>query len=376
MSLFSGAHEVDMGGFDVRQVQWTVSSHSEGVVHQRGPIAPPGEGGPPKVTETWATDQNLKEHIATALATATDIISHTCVGGTRLKISPIQLLDDETSPGVIMSTSTFIALAEWNGTLAWVPTALLRGYLSPSGLPSFTREAPYDMQIFVNRDCKFAMSDPSCAFARAKDDGSSYFSSVTVLVHEILHGMGMFSIGKDPALLGNATHPNRIGTPWDNLLRDRQGRQFVPVARAVNGQQVAGVELHLDGIAIYNPLHWEPGSSLSHFSPGPNRQTMMAPSIDTGTCLFRLPSHITSTLNLLGWECNVNGTPASLEWDHGTIYTSPDDCPHCITPNDLLSSPSYLIFPVLLFLSLLFLYKLFYVIFPTNKTYSTITLKS
>ena len=361
-----------MIGIEIREVQWTTSARAEGRAHRYGPNT---SDAPPPVsrdTEAMAGDRDLKQHIAIALTTAVDILSHTCVGWVGLRIAPIELISDASAGGVIMSTRTFIALTEWNGTLAWVPTALVRQHIPLSEMSDFERQVPYDMTISVNRDCKFALSDPSCAFVHAQGDGSTYFSSVTVLVHELLHGMGLFSLGKDPGLLGNATHPNQFGTPWDNLLRDSQGSRFVPVARALAGQQIDGVEVNLDGIAIYNPNPWQPGSSLSHFARTSGRPAIMAPSIDTGTCAFTLPPHITSTMNLLGWSCNVNGTPPSLYWDHGAVYSNPTDCRDCNPQDGVLPLVQYTVY----FIPAAVLFLLLFVCVRSNSPHTYTTLQS
>ena len=329
------ANKPDMRAIDIREVQWTTSTRPGGGLREgRTNKTYAVDERPRETGPRGSADQGLLEHIARALTTARDILLKTCVGRVGFRIAPIQLMGGTNAEGVIMSTSTFIALAEWNGTLAWVPTALLREHMSPSEKSEFEEQAPYDMKIFVNRDCKFALSDSSCKFAHAKHDGSTYFSTVTVLVHELLHGMGFFSLGKDPALLGNATHPNRIGSAWDNLLKDEHGGQFVAVARTVDGQQVEGVKVDMGGIAIFNPLPWQAGSSLSHFAATAGLPALMTPSIGTGTCAFRIPPHITSTLNLLGWACNLTGTPTSLYWDHGILYSDPTDCDDCTTTID------------------------------------------
>ena len=326
------AQKPNMRAIDIREVQWTTNVQPHGGLREGGPTKLYAVDERTMETEPrGSADHGLLEHIAKALTTARAILNQTCVGRAGFTIAPIQLMGGANAEGVIMSTSTFIALAEWNGRLAWVPTALLREQMSSSEISEFEEQAPYDMKIFVNRDCKFALSDPHCKFRYAKGDGDTYFSTVTVLVHELLHGMGFFSLGKDPSLLGNATHPNTIGSAWDNLLKDEHGGQFVAVARTVDGQQVEGTKVDLGGIAIFNPVPWQPGSSLSHFAATAGLPAVMTPSISTGTCAFRIPPHITSTLNLLGWACNLTGTATPLSWDHGILYSDTTNCDDCST---------------------------------------------
>ena len=119
-----------------------------------------------------------------------------------------------------MSTCTFLAEVAHNGEQAWVPTALLRQQVPVFDLDEFDEIVPYDMHIFVNDGVKFAVSDSSCAFVTETEKGVQFFSATSVLLHEVLHGMGILSLGIDTTFLGNDTHPNLIGTPWDNIIRD------------------------------------------------------------------------------------------------------------------------------------------------------------
>ena len=125
--------------------------------------------------------------------------------------------------------------------------------MTGDALADLNRKVQYDMVISVNDDLKFAMSDPSCAFVEAREDGASHFSSVTVLVHEILHGMGMFSIGINPHFLANATRLNTVGTTWDNLMHDPSGAPFVPVdsCRATRMLPVLGEDVRIEGVEVY-----------------------------------------------------------------------------------------------------------------------------
>ena len=183
----------------------------------------------------------------------------------------------------------------------------------------------HDIEIVVNNEIDFAISDSECAFAAPGSKHSDHFSAITTLLHELLHGIGIMSVGIDPTFLRNDTHLNTVGTPWDNLLRDETGHTFVPVNQSSYGVQVAGTPLWINNVRVYNPSEWEPGSSLSHFDPTTGDFAIMEPYISPGKCLFKIPSHLATTLLALGWQChNVTSHP-DYTWDHGVLSIQQGD---------------------------------------------------
>lgn len=302
----------------IKQVEWRTSSRTETSSQLHTASALPVHFG--KVRRT--SDTKVVDSFDAALRIALNIFNHTCElsSGSRLpRIAPIRLMDSGGADGTIMSTRAYLALTHWNGRMAWVPTSLLRQRLTEAQLRELDETIDHDIEIVVNNDIDFAISDSECAFAAQGSKHSDHFSAITTLLHELLHGIGVMSIGIDPTFLRNDTHLNTIGTPWDNLLRDELGQTFVPVNQSSVGVKVAGTPLWINDVRVYNPMKWESGSSLSHFDPTTGDFAIMEPFISPGKCLFKIPSHLATTLISMGWQCHNITTHPDYTWDHGVL---------------------------------------------------------
>jgi hypothetical protein len=311
----------------LRQVEWTIESKnglevSRSPVHLAAalPIIPP-------VTRRGISEER-HDVLEAALRIAQTIFSHTCpISDTKRnpRIHAIEFMQSSEAGNTIMSTRTFLAEVAHNGDQAWVPTALLRQQVPVLDLDEFDEIVPYDMHIFVNDGVKFAVSDSSCAFVTETEKGTQFFSATSVLLHEVLHGMGILSLGIDITFLGNDTHPNLIGTPWDNIIKDEEGNRFLPLEQTALGQHVPGKKLFVAGHSIYNPMKWQAGSSLSHFSTVDGEQDLMGHSVLPGKCQFIMPTHLIRALIAIGWPCNETTNLPGITWDNDVHYLEAEE---------------------------------------------------
>ena len=311
----------------LQQVEWTLGS-GDGIELFRSPIH--SAAALPIIPPITRRGISKEKHdvLETALGIAQTIFSHTCpISENRRnpRIHAIDFMQSSEAGNTLMSTRTFLAKVEENGNQTWTPTALVRQQIPWDELNEFDELVPYDMHIFVNDGVEFAMSNSSCAFVTANEKGSRFFSATSVLLHEVLHGMGILSLGIDSTFLGNVTHPNLIGTPWDNNIRDAEGNRFLPLVETALGEYVPGKSLFVAGHSIYNPTKWQPGSSLSHFSTIDGEQDLMGHNVMPGKCQFVMPPHLISALIAIGWQCNESTNLPGLVWDNDVYYIDAEE---------------------------------------------------
>ena len=311
----------------LQQVEWTLASVG-GVEISRSPVQLAGALPLIPPSNRRAISRQKQTTLEAALDVAQDIFAHTCPLSDltrKPRCHSIEFLHAAEAGNTLMSTRTFLAKVEQGGELAWVPTALLRQKVPQSDLEEFNELVPYDLRIFVNENSKFAVSDSSCEFVTATEDGEQFFSATSVLLHELLHGMGILSLGIDASVLGNATHGNLIGTIWDNNIRDVENNLFAPLSQMARDVHVPGKSLFVAGRRLYNPPEWRPGSSLSHFASATGEPGIMGYNVLPGRCQFVMPKHLITALITIGWPCNASTNLPGLTWDSNVYYFNDEE---------------------------------------------------
>ena len=146
-----------------------------------------------------------------------------------------------------------------NGT--WYPTLHTPGYTS------------YDIIIAVNPDV------PNGWHTRPDCRGIGYrYDLNTVMLHELLHGIGISSSMNSDYTLGYSFKSTCYPTHFDTLLEGVNG----PVTSGCNYTGVPGEPLFVNGVELYHPSSFVKGSSLSHHSfPG----MVMYASLPPRTCM-------------------------------------------------------------------------------------------
>jgi hypothetical protein len=166
----------------------------------------------------------------------------------------------------------------------------------------------YDVFIEANINPNLAegygFGDSECDFALLS---SGYISATTVLLHELVHGMGVYSIlhpDNEGGFLGT-------GSVFDSRIRDEDGYgllsdDYMPSARSLAGR----TPLTVGGQVLFNPSDYKPGSSLSHFE----WPYLMNYQMASGECTFSVTDELLAALREIGWDCP--GSPGDHSWDY------------------------------------------------------------
>lgn len=180
------------------------------------------------------------------------------------------------------------------------------------------RWIPYHVYVHVNTQHEFSRYDPECS---AIVDGGH--SAVTILTHELLHGMGVYSLST-----GDDDTTDAHVSVFDALLQttpgpcDRQDPSCFLVHAPGDriGRATAGTPLWINSTRIYNPVSFERGSSLSHVDED---DALMRTRLRSGTCMFGLARPDVELLTAVGWRaCSVTG--ASVD-EHGRVRGASED---------------------------------------------------
>ena len=119
---------------------------------------------------------------------------------------------------------------------------------------------------------------------------TSHYDLDSVMMHELLHGLGYMSTVDGDKRAWPST--------FDMLLTDIHQQSVIAQDR-YTGE--FGDPVYIDHVRIYNPQHYEPGSSLSHEDP-PSQ--LMSKSLQKSTCHHTLSDDTLFVLGKLGYHCN------------------------------------------------------------------------
>ena len=178
----------------------------------------------------------------------------------------------------------------------------------------------YDLVITVNTNSFLAFGSSNCTWVATAQGNADYYSATTIFLHEILHGMGIYSVLAQVS--GSAADPSLLGhvTTYDAMLSDQSGNRIINTevsASDISISSLAGKALFVEAQAVYNPADFVGGSSLSHLS---GQGSLMQPYAPNSTCSFRLGKPEVEVLNALGWNCSSNHTH---EWSTEPKFIAP-----------------------------------------------------
>ena len=173
----------------------------------------------------------------------------------------------------------------------------------------------YDFKITINTEIDFLTSASGCAHPDGSDNNVALDSATAMLLHELLHGLGIYSL-----VAGNAGGGLDGGISlYDTLLRHTMNNVMAfPTAYHVetfSGQDLTHYDLSVAGHAIFNPTNFVAGSSLSHLIG--NGVIGIDADLE---CVREIDTASIDVLNALGWQC------AYAEKVSGGICTVSSDC--------------------------------------------------
>jgi hypothetical protein len=150
-----------------------------------------------------------------------------------------------------------------------------------------------DMYINVNRDKYWSLQDESTC-------GVGY-DLVSVLLHEVLHGMGILSSFKSETKHGFCQNGECYFSKYETLIHNKHGLFIDNLDKRWLGET-----MHIGGVEVYNPSIFIPGSSLSHIE---DKTSVIYPSLSSGICKQTIDDKVAYLLNEIGWECQSSYVP-------------------------------------------------------------------
>lgn len=252
----------------------------------------------------------LEDFFGPSVQKALHLIDHKCASASAPpRLAPLAYAHLGTH--VIMQASDYLVLqlANPNKTaqsLHWCPLALLRHVYrnDTSSLATLDGMSAYDVWITINVELVpgFATGDSECNIAQ---DAPGYYSATTTFLHEIIHGMGIYSLINGYETGGYYGY----GSIYDSSIRDEGGDLLLHGQTIPTGESLGGRVLTMSGIPLYNPVVYNPGSSLSHFDWG----YIMSYAISSGECQYDLTDAFLGALRELGWSCPSNSL--AYQWN-------------------------------------------------------------
>lgn len=263
-----------------------------------------------------------KPHFRLALDNALTIISTYCkidFNRMRNRIAPLEF--HALGPNVLMRTRTLFVLENTTTALenVWTPMCLMiHRETDPVMLQQLIQNNIYDIHIDINTDIDFVIGDKDCAWS-TQADADGLYSTVSVLLHELLHGLGIYS-------LIDAGHGDTVAL-YDTLFRYTSNDSAVftdPTSvQRITGHVIAGHEITIAGHPIYNPQEFVSGVSLSHMQA----MGIMQHTMEAKHCEFRLDTGSIDALIAMGWNCKQSNVKYAL----APPEENPDDGTTCGT---------------------------------------------
>ena len=264
--------------------------------------------------------QSVLDLFAESQSQVVNLLDYECNSSTYLpRIAP--LVFEDLGLGILMVSYTTLVKATGDAERpamlhVWRPLALARHLASEDEemLAALTDLAPYDVEIVVNTapgvGLGFGFGGSDCVWSTQLVNGQLLFSGTSVLLHEVMHGMGI-GTGLDAYEAGglkeNETDATGWGTSYDLLITNESGLPLL-VDTLPSASSLAGRVLTVSGNVLYNPVPYQSGSSLSHFA----WQGLMGHAIDLAQCEYTIQEELLQVIRDLGWRCP--GNPGSYTW--------------------------------------------------------------
>ena len=268
-----------------------------------------------------------------ALSNAVSIIDKACtIPDKALLESRIAPLEFKDLGNAVMQTQSVFVLQ--NASLygspgldhVWVPLSLAIQLAVQRGDQAeatyLKDQSKYDTFISVNKqNTAFAIGNSTCAWIRSdRAKTRDYYSTVSVLLHEMLHSFGIYSLVSADSGRGFMGYVSSYDAKI--VVRDTKQRLFATqqLVTDLKGSTIGGQIVEVAGHRLYNPSVFRDGSSLSHLQ----EEAVMDPIATPNACEYELGSEEIDVLNELGWNCSLGRDTHS--WSlHQPRYFDPTD---------------------------------------------------
>lgn len=270
---------------------------------------------------------NNQDSFNTAVENALLMIRHDCssnssVSETPVRVAPLQFSSLDST--VLMQASTvFVRVAAPSDSPqseVWMPTSLRRHQLGfdvadAAALAALEIVAPFDVSVTINSDINdgFGFGDSDCDFVMHVPAGDRYFSGTTVILHELMHGMGIYTLmpGSDEGGYDGSASVFDLAMRWTD-----GGGKVINSATIPSASSLAGELIQVGGSDLYNPVTYRSGSSLSHF----DTQGVMGATIGHSSCRFQIANGELNALAAIGWNCTAQ--PGGHTWDDDPVLAT------------------------------------------------------
>jgi hypothetical protein len=265
------------------------------------------------------------DEVAMALDIAKRIVGSYCeIDDYRVQLQFEELTGDQES--VVMSAAapqvriptTHERLGAIRDRLehVWVPVVLARHWNldDDDAAKSLLELTPHDVTITVNSRKRFGLYDSEC---QIHGDQERY-SLVSVLLHELLHGMGFVSNMADASTV----------SLYDSLLKINKwpfGRVYLFESESdipTLAERLGGISnIYIADVPVYAPdTGYQKGSSFHHVQT--DRDSVMTPHATRGLCAFHPSNDDIHILRRLGWNCTTE-PKHQVAWEFTTHTDHP-----------------------------------------------------
>jgi hypothetical protein len=263
------------------------------------------------------------------------------------KLTIVASWEPISTSGVLANTSITGYAAGWGidalNPLAYYPVALAEKIAGESLNPDLQG----DMELRVN-----SSSSVSWYLGIDGKTPATQYDLVTVVIHEICHGLGFFdSMGTDDKVGYYGSGSLQIPMIYDTFIEALSGNKLTDTLKFLNPStalrtELTGGQLWFNGpllrkytsgtrVKLHAPSTFDPGSSISHLDESATLKinSLMTPFIDRGEAIHD-PGKLTfSILGDLGWintriehtpsedtEQQISSLPLSINVVSDTLY--------------------------------------------------------
>jgi hypothetical protein len=258
-----------------------------------------------------------------ALERALAMLSNHCILDQELllaRIAPIEF--KKLDPSVLMQTNVQFLLEKG----VWIPMSLaIQQESDASRMSELMESCEHDFKITVNTDIDFVTNAHGCVHP---DGGNSVAldAATTTLLHELLHGLGIYSL-VDGNIGGGFEGAISL---YDTLLRHSSNNVMVfsspYYVQTISGQHLTHYDLSVAGHIVFNPFEFAPGRSFAHL----DGEGVMGVGRSNMQCLLKIDDATIDVLGAIGWQC----TYASSDIVHSELTPSGDSV--CIIESECL----------------------------------------
>ena len=211
---------------------------------------------------------------------------------------------------------------------------------------------PAGAEITANFNSSFS----NWYFGTDGNPGFSQYDFVSVVLHEVGHGLGFagsMAVSSDVGVFGYGSNGNYDPMVYDTFAENGSGTTLItgfPYGSTSLASQLTGGNLYFDGasvqaandgnpVKIYSPSSWSQGSSFSHLDTTFDNtdHALMTHSIANGEAIHDPGNLALAILKDVGWELSENAnssptpqptsTPQPTETPSPSPYPNPDQPP-------------------------------------------------